>query len=482
MKIIVKSFVSILLILSVFVIPTIMFAGHAEGFVDMSASGVNAQSLSASPVKKSYDSLIDKQQNVYNSLKNFENIAFGIDKGVNLDYATQLYTDVINDFSEFFYVSSSFGYSEYFGKITQIRPCYVVSKSNIDSARATFNAGVKKAMSYLDDSMNDLQKAVVLHDYVLNHSVYADDELDIAHSAWGFFYNGRIVCAGLSLVYSYLMREAGVECDYIFSNQMHHAWNAVKIDGLWYYVDLTYDGSTLDNNNPEPNGMNLHRWFMKSEAYFTGEKGLVHQQNMSYDYPNDRSDGMRPTGTKYDDYFWDNIGTNILVVNGDFYYLQPNYNSGYSKIVRRDKNGNEKYVTTGSFYSSYGTIYLAGGGYTAACNYMYGLLTYLEGKLIISTNNAIQAMPIDGYGYPQIIDYTNNRSNAKTMSLYIDDKDRVCFKLVGGADKSLNKLDYFRNYISTRTDGYNLFYYCDVDNNRFINARDYLKIKQQNKQ
>lgn len=477
-----KSIISVVLILSVFVIPTVMFAGHAEGVVELSASDINGRSLTASPITKNYNDIIDKQQNIYNCLTNFSNIAFGIDKGVNLDYATQLYSDVINDFDQFFYVATSFGYSEYFGKITQIRPCYVVAKSNIDSARQTFNEGMAKARALVDDSMNDLQKAMVLHDYVINNSVYADDEFDISHSAWGFFYNGRIVCAGLALVYSYFLRQVGVECDYIFSNQMHHAWNAVKVDGTWYYVDLTYDGQTLNNDYPNPNGQVLHRWFMKSEDYFYGEKGLAHKENMSFDYPNDGSNNRRPNGNKYDDYFWDNIGTNILVIDGNFYYLEPNYTAGYSKLAKRDKNGNRSYVTSGSFYSDHSTIYMAGGGYTVANDYMYGLLTYLEGKLVISTNNAVQMMNINGTGYPQTIDYTNNRSSAKTISLYIDDKQRVCYQLLySNTIKSFNKLDYYKNYISTRSNGYNLFYYCDVDNNGYINAKDLLLIRKQMK-
>lgn len=481
MKRFIKSIISVILLFSVFIIPTVMFAGHAEGVVDFSESYIDGRSLTAKPVTKTYNDLIDKQQNIYNCLVDFKNIAFGIDKGVNLDYATQLYTDVINDFDQFFYVATSFGYSQYFGKITEVRPCYVVSKSNLPAAKATFEAGMQKAKSLVDDTMNDVQKAVVLHDYIINHSLYADDELDIAHSAWGFFYNGHIVCAGLALVYSYMLRAVGVECDYIFSNQMHHAWNAVKIDGTWYYADLTYDGQTLDNSNPEPDGMVMHRWFLKSEDYFYGEKGLAHQENMSFDYPNDGTNNRRPNGNKFDNYFWDNIGTNILAINGYFYYLEPNYNAGYSKIVRRDKNGNQSYLTSGSFYSSQGSISMAGGGYVVTNNYMYGLLTYHEGKLIISTNNAIQAMPISGGGYPQTIDYTNNRSNARTYSLYIKN-NRVCYKLTGSIqEKSLNKLNYFNSYISTRSNGYNMFYYCDVDNNNYINAKDLLLIKQQNK-
>lgn len=475
-----KSIVSVLLILSVFVIPTVMFAGHAEGTVDFSDQYIDGRSLTATPITKNYNDLIDKEQNIYNCLVDFKNVAFGIDKGVNLDYATQLYTDVINDFEQFFYVATSFGYSQYFGKITEIRPCYVVSKSSLPSAKVTFEQGMAKAKALVDDSMSSVQKAMVIHDYIINHSLYADDEYDISHSAWGFFYNGHVVCAGLALVYSYMLRAVGVECDYIFSNQMHHAWNAVKSDGTWYYVDLTYDGQTLDNSNPEPDGMVMHRWFMKSESYFYGEKGLAHQENMSFDYPNDRDDGKRPCGSKYDDYFWDNIGTNILVINGYFYYLEPNYNAGYSKLAKRDKNGNMSYVTSGSFYSSQGSISMAGGGYVVTNNYMYGLLTYHEGKLIVSTNNAIQAMNLNGSGYPQIIDYTNNRSNARTYSLFVD-RNRVCYKLTGSTQlHSLNKMNYIKQYISTRYN-YNQFYYCDVDNNGLINARDYLIIKQQNK-
>ena len=38
-----------------------------------------------------------------------------------------------------------------------------------------------------------------------------------------------------------ILREVGIECRYVASDTISHIWLAVKIDGEWYYSDVTWD-------------------------------------------------------------------------------------------------------------------------------------------------------------------------------------------------------------------------------------------------
>lgn len=142
---------------------------------------------------------------------------------IKKDDFRDIYCDVINDNPDLFYVSSSVNYSYYktSGYIAYVYPEYTLSADKIESAKLIFNQGVEKALSVVDDTMTDLQKALVIHDYVCDLATYPDDAIENDksdyHSAYGFFYNRRVVCAGYALAYSHLMHQLGIECEYIAS-------------------------------------------------------------------------------------------------------------------------------------------------------------------------------------------------------------------------------------------------------------------------
>ena len=154
-------------------------------------------------------------------------------------------SNIINDNPDLFYVSSTYRvrYTSGSNYATYIIPYYSMTKDEIEDAKEIYYSGVQEALSVVDDSMSDMQKALVIHDYICDLAAYPDitnnENKEIYHSAYGFFYDYNIVCAGYTLVYSYLMHELGIECEYVTSSGMEHAWNKIKINGKWYNADLT---------------------------------------------------------------------------------------------------------------------------------------------------------------------------------------------------------------------------------------------------
>ena len=74
-----------------------------------------------------------------------------------------------------------------------------------------------------------------------------------------------MVCNGYAMATFYLCNKAGVETRFIRGiggndTKVNHAWNAVKIDGKWYNIDVTWD---------DKGGFGIsYEYFLKSDADF----------------------------------------------------------------------------------------------------------------------------------------------------------------------------------------------------------------------
>lgn len=110
------------------------------------------------------------------------------------------------------------------------------------------DAEIAKVMALIEPDMTDLQKVLVVHDYICSHSTYSIENFkagiyDVAsdHSMYGSLVLGTTVCEGFSETFLYFMRELGVECYVVQSPKYDHMWNKVVIDGKAYNVELTQD-------------------------------------------------------------------------------------------------------------------------------------------------------------------------------------------------------------------------------------------------
>ena len=121
------------------------------------------------------------------------------------------------------------------------------------------------------------EKALVLHDYLAEHTYYqylADGETPSqaiwAHNIDGLFDNDNetgSVCEGYASAYLYLSHLIGVQSIMVVgtTNGGGHAWNYTKIDDKWYGVDVTWDDQTSTT---------YHEYFLASKGEM--QSGTAH--------------------------------------------------------------------------------------------------------------------------------------------------------------------------------------------------------------
>lgn len=102
--------------------------------------------------------------------------------------------------------------------------------------------------SYVTDQMvidsvnlSDYEKIKYAHDYITKNCTY--DITGTQHrNAYGVLVEGRGSCEGYAHAFLLYCSKVGIPCAVIagYANEPH-LWNVVQLDGVWYYIDLTWD-------------------------------------------------------------------------------------------------------------------------------------------------------------------------------------------------------------------------------------------------
>ncbi len=91
-------------------------------------------------------------------------------------------------------------------------------------------------------SWTETQKCMFVYKTLCEKMSYA--ECVCSRSLSGLLYN-RAVCHGLSLIFKEMMDRLGIQC--LYQNIPNtHSWNAVKLDGDYYLLDLAWDINTRE--------------------------------------------------------------------------------------------------------------------------------------------------------------------------------------------------------------------------------------------
>lgn len=111
----------------------------------------------------------------------------------------------------------------------------------------------------IDASWSDLEKAIYIYKKFGENIKY--EEFDDIKSRNLNAILGKSVCAGYAMIFKEAMDRLGVECDVITEPGVHD-WNAIKIDGKWYPLDLTWEANNIQNK-----GIDNLTWFGQNPAF-----------------------------------------------------------------------------------------------------------------------------------------------------------------------------------------------------------------------
>ena len=139
---------------------------------------------------------------------------------------------------------------------------YRLSPSEIAQNKQLLTDGAAWACDWVDPQTDTATQVLAVHDWLVRHVAYDQDDMRASHTAYGLFANATAVCEGYSQAFMLAMERLGVPCVIVRSEDMEHQWNMVCIDGTWYHVDVTWDDPTPDQGT---HGEVSQKHFLRSD-------------------------------------------------------------------------------------------------------------------------------------------------------------------------------------------------------------------------
>lgn len=227
------------------------------------------------------------------------------------DSIDRSYHAVLKDHPEIFWVhnrekiyKTTYSDSDY----CVFTPGYTYTDSEIDEIQTAMEQSFQEVRALIPEDAGDYEKVRIVYTYVIDHTQYQTGEDD--QSIAGVFWKKSAVCAGYAGAVQYLLERLDIPCIYVDGSTKGstegHAWDIVKIDQEYYYVDAT--------NGDQPD-------FLNGDA-----AQLEEHKTIIYDY-------LCPFPEEYEKTYTPSEELTVLACTAkdlDFYVLNQGYFEDYS--------------------------------------------------------------------------------------------------------------------------------------------------------
>ena len=233
----------------------------------------------------------------------------------------------------------------------------------------------------LKSDLTDYQKISAIYNYICSNVDYdyehkKDDSYALKQTAYAAAVHKTSVCQGYATLFYRLALEAGVDCRYItgFSGE-YHAWNLVKLDEQYYYVDATWDSEAFQ-----------YQYFLKSTADFWD-----HQPDARFE--TEEFKAAHPIASK--------SYPHAITSEADFEYQVFN-----GVAVLMSYKGNEKRLVVPSTLGGYPLYEVA------SCAFFWNdaveSITFSEGIQLLNSSAILECKNLKTVHLPSTVDFTGS--------------------------------------------------------------------------
>lgn len=169
----------------------------------------------------------------------------GLNAGMDETDIAGIFQCLMNDHPEFFYVEG-YQYTKYTrGNQTVgivFTGNYSANNIEVESRRTKIEEEAAKILEQAPLYGSDYEKVKYVYETLVKNTEY-DLEASDNQNIYSVFVNHKSVCQGYAKATQYLLQKMGMECTLVqgtVDTGESHAWNLVKVDGAYYYVDTTW--------------------------------------------------------------------------------------------------------------------------------------------------------------------------------------------------------------------------------------------------
>ncbi len=168
--------------------------------------------------------------------------------GLSFDEAIKVMKVFLLDFPNHYWLSNTFtGTDQHLNLFIHQAYLSYAKRFVINQA---LDAMILEVESLIEPHHNELEISKIIHDFVIQRIDYAyeDDGITPKDTPWAHNFEGVVlgygaVCEGYAETFKILLDHFGIYNLLVtgISNNQNHMWNLVRIDGLFYHYDLTWN-------------------------------------------------------------------------------------------------------------------------------------------------------------------------------------------------------------------------------------------------
>ncbi|MCM1113206.1 MAG: hypothetical protein NC399_08145 [Muribaculum sp.] len=191
--------------------------------------------------------------------------AEGFQAGLNESVVDHIFQCVLSDHPELFYVEG-YSYTKYTrGDKTvaiEFTGTYGHDWDTVLARRREIEKAVCALLAEAPKTQDDYEKIKYVYEALVLNTEY-DLNADENQNIYSVFVGHASVCQGYAKAFQYLMNRMGVECALVQGKVRDtgegHAWNLVRSNGEFYYVDATWGDISYQNTESSAGEENLPR-------------------------------------------------------------------------------------------------------------------------------------------------------------------------------------------------------------------------------
>lgn len=204
---------------------------------------------------------------------------------IDVDVLEEAYKAVCADNGGLYWISG-YVYTQYTrgGEVTgmDFTPKYTMEYEEREQIQQKIDASVEELLAGISTTDSDYEKAKYVFEILVQNVDY-DAASENNQNIISAFLNRATVCQGYACATQYLLRLLGIQSAVVTGNANgeSHAWNLVRLDGEYYYMDTTWGNSRyLDSSSQIEKYVNYNYMAVTSE-----EIGRTHQLDGSFVLP-----------------------------------------------------------------------------------------------------------------------------------------------------------------------------------------------------
>lgn len=295
------------------------------------------------------------------------------------------------------YTSIKYSYSPE-GSKQRIQKLHIACTENAGTIRERvdeYEEAVRNLIKLpLEEELNDVEKILYVHDRIVSIGNYVDSGDAVCHTPAAILVEKEGVCQSYANAFNHALIMLGFDAIMVCSAS--HSWNAVRLNGQWYYIDVTW---------ADPVGTDI-RSYASHEYMFVNESAFTREHVLDDKYSNVYGTILDNFGTEYNSFFpkankivrsmWYDEGYWYYVHNGRMYRWNSAANTDVQvQSVQYSKNLCVVEVQGVVYYSNSAGIYSYENGQSERVK--SGVISdmYIDGNSImyVSGNSTYSYMP-----------------------------------------------------------------------------------------